>query len=181
MFSTGHCVCRYCTNHWDIWWRRCWTNTTLPEHEASLQKSLLPRFAQGQSNASSSEGESVQHMWGIAIFFFHLCKEVRLPEVSFFWAPLMEQEIIMSWPINNCMPFMGHMSIGMLYVLHPWWSLTKQRCFCFFSPFPHLQYDSVFTKSKQTNEGLLALPVQRRRKTETEKISHFYIYIYIHI
>ena len=52
-------------------------------------------------------------------FFFFLRREARLPEVSFFWASLMEREIIMSWPVNNCAPQWDICHHDMLYVLHP--------------------------------------------------------------
>lgn len=53
------------------------------------------------------------------LFPLFLYREARLPKVSFFWASLMEQEIIMSWPVNNCMPQWDICHYDILYVLHP--------------------------------------------------------------
>lgn len=55
----------------------------------------------------------------LVFFPFFLRREARLPEVSFFWASLMEREIIMSWPVNNCVPQWDICHHDMLYVLHP--------------------------------------------------------------
>lgn len=88
-----------------------------------------------------------------AISFF-LCEEGRLPEVSFFWASLMEREIIMSWPVNNCMAQWDICHYDMLYVLHPWRSLTKQRgAFAFSSSSPPTLSSAIYCRQTNTLGG----------------------------
>lgn len=66
-----------------------------------------------------SEGYHLLFRFPILFFFFFFCWEARLPQVPFFWASLMEREIIMSWPVNNCMPQWDISHHDMQYVLHP--------------------------------------------------------------
>lgn len=106
--------------------------SSLHSSKTSLQSFLIPRCARGQSNTWC--GKLRGYMWGsppAISFFLVLRREVRLPKVLFFWASLMEREIIMSWPVNNCMPQWDICQYYMLYVLHPWRTLTKQKgCLC---------------------------------------------------
>lgn len=94
----------------------------------------LHSFAEPPPSLSAHEGKAIHGVLGwediseeYHLLFPFWCWEVRLPKVSLFRASLMEREIIMSWPVNNCMPQWDICQYDMLYVLHPWWSLTKER------------------------------------------------------
>lgn len=83
-----------------------------------------------------------------AISFF-LCREGRLPKVSFFWASLMVREIIMSWPVNNCMAqwdicHYDAICPSPLTVLD-----QTERCLCFSSSPQHYL---LFTEGRQTHK-----------------------------
>lgn len=106
----------------------CWTNSI----------GSFPRCAEGQGNTWRGElKEEISEEYHLLFHSFYLfCGEARLPEVSFFWASLMEQDIIMSWPVNNCMPQWDICHHDMQYVLHPDgpWPNREVPLLFFFSP-----------------------------------------------
>lgn len=154
--------------------------SSLHSGKTSLQSFLFPWCAWGQSNTWCGGAEWIYlRNTTCYFFFFFLCREVRLPKVSFFWASLMEREIIMSWPVNNCMPQWDIRQYDMLYVLHPLRSLTKQRGAFAFLPLPDIVICYLLQADKHTRKRMQRSKKKKKKKKKEAVKSNSAILLYV--